>query len=324
MELYIDHMLINAPIEDILKKLREDCGGAYLHDIRRKYNNVAITCPFHSGGKEQHPSCSVFAVENDPKVFYGTVHCFACGVSIPLYALVGHCLGLSDTGGKEWLVENFGTATFEVGIPKLEKIDLNPPTPKYLDEGVLAEYDQYHPYMEYRHISRDVAKRFRVGYDKNYDAITFPVWDENNNLLMITSRSVKGKSFYIPEEVIKPVYLLNFIDDKAPFVIVVEGQIDALVAWSYGYPAIALFGCGTTDYQMNIINRSEIRNFVLMYDNDYHGRRGANRFKKLISKNRLVCDIVMPENKDVGGCSEDEFLDILRKNNIPLLDKKIE
>ena len=56
-----------------------------------------------------------------------------------------------------------------------------------------------------------------------------------------------------------------------------------------------------------------------MYDNDEAGRKGANKFKKLIRKDVFITDIIMPKGKDVADCSKEEFWDILRNNDI-LLD----
>lgn len=99
-----------------------------------------------------------------------------------------------------------------------------------------------------RHLTREVVDRFRIGYDKEKDAITFPVWDEKGNLVMITERSVTSKKFYIPSNTEKPVYLLNEVL-KCGYnkVYVVESQINCLTLWSWGYPSIALFGTGSKE-----------------------------------------------------------------------------
>ena len=106
------------------------------------------------------------------------------------------------------------------------------------------------------------------------------------------------------------------VKNKYNQVIVVESQINALVSYSYGFPAVALFGAGTTQNQIDELNKTNILHYILMYDNDEAGRKGASKFKKLIKKNAFITDIIMPKNKDVADCSKEEFWDILRKNNI--------
>lgn len=317
MELQIKNKIITAPIEDILKAVRAESNNGYLNYIGNiKNDNVAITCPFHKNGQEQHPSCHVYARHDNPNITFGTVHCFTCGKSVPLYALVGKCFDKDDEFGKQWLLDNFGnTITYDEEL--LPEIILDKPTKKYLDNSILSSYNYFHPYLESRHLKKEICEYFQVGYDKDTDCITFPVWDENSNLIGITRRSVVGKKYIIEGNIDKPIYLLNFIKQfKIDSVIVVEGQVDALRAWSNGYPAVALFGAGTTQHQIDLLNKSGIYHFILMYDNDVAGRKGAEKFKRLISKDRLVTDILMPPFKDVGDCSKEELEELLLKNDV--------
>lgn len=318
MDLIIKNRIIRTPMYDILQKLKQACKYDYFNYIgKQKGNDIKITCPWHKNGMESHPSCHVFCDYNDPKIYYGTVHCFTCGKQVPLYTMVGYCLDGDDDLGKEWLVNNFGDTFLDEGL-LLEEISFEKKNkPKYLDPSILEQYNYYHPYMTYRNLSNEVISCFKIGYDKNEDAITFPVWDINNNLLFITKRKVTSKMYILPEDIEKPVYLLNFVVGKNyPFVVVCEGQIDALVSWSYGIPAVSLFGAATTPYQINQLKKSGIINYVLMYDNDTAGRHGASRFKQMINKDSLVTDIIMPVGKDVGACTKEEFFEILRKNDV--------
>ena len=174
--------------------------------------------------------------------------------------------------------------------------------------------------MEQRHISKEIANKFEVKYCPEKECLVFPIRDKNGDIISATTRSVKNKTFHLGKNREKTIYLLNeCLKEKCNQVVVCEGQIDALVSWSYGVPAIALFGSGTTEKQMEELNKTDIMHYILMYDNDSAGRKGANRFKKMIKKSVFVTDIIMPINKDVADCSKEEFLDILRKNNI-LLD----
>lgn len=45
-----------------------------------------------------------------------------------------------------------------------------------------------------RKLSLDIIKKFDVGYDKNTDALTFPVY-VNNNCLFVAKRYIKYKRF---------------------------------------------------------------------------------------------------------------------------------
>lgn len=187
----------------------------------------------------------------------------------------------------------------------------------YLNEDILNKFQSWHPYIAQRHISKEIAERFQIKYDPATQTIVFPVKDVKNNLIFLTRRSIEGKKFYIDESASKTVYLLNeAVENKYNQVIVVESQINALVSYSYGFPAVALFGAGTTQNQIDELNKTNILHYILMYDNDEAGRKGANKFKKLIKKNTFITDIIMPKNKDVADCSKEEFWDILKNNNV--------
>jgi hypothetical protein len=92
-----------------------------------------------------------------------------------------------------------------------------------------------------------VVDEFGVGYDRYRQAITFPVYDEKERLVMITARSVHSKNFWIEEDKIKPVYLLfDLIKKGCTKAFICESQINALYLRSVlNLPSVALFGTGT-------------------------------------------------------------------------------
>lgn len=316
-DLIVDNHIIKKDIKNILGLLKSQSNNK-LNNINYKQNQVLITCPFHSDGQEKHPSCSIYIGEDDT-LLWGTFHCFTCGQKGSLIKFISSCLESSDYIAKEWLKNNFTTKIIPsvniddpINIKKQAKINKN-----YLNEDILNKFQSWHPYIEKRHISKEIAKRFELKYDPSNECIVFPVRDKEGNLLYLTRRSVNGKKFYIDSSANKVVYLLDeAIRNKYNQVIVVESQINALVAYSYGFPAVALFGAGTTENQIKELNSTNIISYILMYDNDEAGRKGANRFKKLIKKDVFITDIIMPKNKDVADCTKEEFLKILNENNV--------
>lgn len=311
MELIISNKVITASIPTILTTLKREINGRYLNYIGPdKGGDVAITCPWHKNGQENRPSCHVFSRRDDPHIYYGTSHCFTCGKKAPLYTLVGNCLGGDDELGKEWLLERFGD-TFIQQEELLPEIVIDKPTRKYLDSSILSEYNYYHPYMNKRGISKEVCDYFQVGYDRENDCITFPVWDENNNLVSITRRSVATKKFILEGNFDKPVYLLNFIKNfNYTTVYVVESQINCLTLWQWRYPAIALFGTGSKK-QYEILNKCGIRNYILCFDGDDAGRKGDKRFRDNIRNDVFVSSKILPEGKDVNDLKKKEFDSLL-------------
>ena len=300
----VNNKIITTPIETILKKVREDTGNRYLHDIQNGHSGLRITCPFHADGVEKNPDCFV-NVDQDSNL-YGVFHCFACGAKGYITDIINYCFGESGSFADNWLVDNFSSIFIEKQ-ELLPEISLKKETPIHLDESEIDKYKYFHPYMFQRKLTEDVIRKFSVGYDSRDDSIVFPVWDENSNLLFFTKRSVKGKNFFIPCGVIKPVYLLNFIiKEHITKVNVCESQINALYSWSMGYPAIALFGTGSKE-QYEILNKSGIRNYVLCFDGDLAGDKGIDNFKKNIRKDVIVVVKEIPRGKDLNDLTKNEF-----------------
>ena len=307
MELIIHNKIITASIPTILNTLKKEINGRYLDYIGPdKGDDIAITCPWHKDGHENRPSCHVFTKRDDPNIYYGTCHCFTCSKRLPLYSLVGHCLDGDDELGKEWLVERFGDVFYETE-ELLPEIILEKPDKHYLDNSILSAFNYYHSYLATRHLQPGVCQYFQVGYDKDTDCITFPIWDENDNLVSIARRSVKGKRFILEGNKDKPVYLLNFIKKfNYTTVYVCESQINALTLWQWGYPAVALIGTGSKK-QYEILKKSGIRNYILCLDGDEAGHKGTERFKANMNNDVFISVKHIPDGKDVNDLTKEEF-----------------
>ena len=310
MQLEVKGRLIDTPIKTILETIKRECPHPILHDIvdKERDKNVTITCPFHKNGAENKPSCHVFKEEDDPKITYGTVHCFTCGYSASLPQFVADCFGEEYSFGEQWLIERFGNILLQKNtlLPEI-RLDNSPKQVKGLSEEALAQYDYYHPYMYQRGLTKEVIDMFRVGYDSKRDAITFPVWDDKGIPLFVTARSVRDKKFYIPFEAEKPVYLLNFVKKWGiDSVYVAESQINTLVLWRWGYPSIGFFGTGDP-YQYNILKRSGIRSYTLCLDGDAAGDKGIARFKANMPEDVLITVKKIPRGRDVADLTKEQF-----------------
>ena len=313
MNLTIDKYIIDNDIENILRDIQHLCNNKYLKDIHRRGNNIAITCPHHKNGQESHPSCYVYASNKSDTIPFGYYRCFTCGEQGQLYKLVAMCLDISIEEGKQWLIDNY-SHTFSEEILDLPEINISKQSSnqQILDEAILDKYNEYHSYMFERGLTEEVIKQFRIGYDRESNAITFPVWNEHNQLIGITKRSVSTKYFYIPENMGKPVYLLNYVcNNNITEVVVCESQLDALKCWTWGIPAVALFGTGSKK-QYQILNKSGIRFYHLAFDGDLAGHHGAKRFIENIKNDVFIDVIKLPDGKDVNDISQEEFLSLPR------------
>lgn len=281
--------------------------------------NLMVSCPYHKGGQEQHPSMGITLEDirsNGKVIKSGTCHCFTCGVTKGFVEVVGNVFGGDKYYGEQWLLEKYGGGITDVNY-KLETLSLDKPKqPTYLDESVLNNYRYYHPYMYKRKLTNDVILKFEIGYNQATNSITFPIRDIKGGLIGISERNVENKSFHIPHLVDKPVYLLyNVLKDGYSTAYICESQINALTLWTYGYPAVALFGTGS-QYQYDILNKCGIRHFILCFDGDDAGYKGSVRFKKNINPYCIVESVTLPLNKDVNDLSREEFEHLLKDKKI--------
>ena len=311
MELVIKNKTINGNLRTILEKLKIDSKKFnLLSEMRESGDELIVTCPYHANGREKHPSGGFLNTRNNSKIQFGFFHCFACNHSSSLPQLVADFFDSDLETGKEWLYDNFGGDV--VSNVLNDPIELNKPkaATTSLNENILKEFNYYHPYMWQRKLTKGVVDTFKVGYDHVRNAITFPVWDEKNNLKFITARSVTSKKFWIPKEIDKRhiLYLLNFaINQNVPMVGITEAQIDALTCWGYNFPCCATLG-GISDEQIEILNKSGIRAFITMFDNDEYGEKFTKHFNKKIRKDVLVYNLKLPKGKkDINDLSLEEF-----------------
>lgn len=310
---------IHANVIDVLRKVRQETlwrGDMYLKDIHEEEPAIMVTCPFHKNHNENKPACGVFVTPY--KGFnIGDYHCFACGSKGSISRLVGACLGFTEDSAEEWLYNTFGGEKGEyLDLPKIE-IGVDRKPLRTISENKLKEFDFYHPYTDGRGLTRETIDKFRVGYDKLTDSITFPVWDEKGRLVAITERSVKGKRFNIPKSLDKPLYLLNFaLKENAKILMVTEGQIDALTAWQYGVPCCATIGT-PSDKQIDTLNKCGIRILISAFDNDESGEKFNKTLKKRIRDDILLYRMVFPNGKkDINELTKEEFISALEKIGI--------
>lgn len=322
MQLKIRNKVIATPIYNILCQLRSELNNGKLKTITDdKKRNVICNCISHKDGYETNPSMSVFNDLNDEEVEYGKCHCFTCGYTASLPQMVADVFNQPLEFGEDWLLDRFGDI-FVLEQEYLHPIDLYKKIkePDILAEESLTQFDYYHPYMWQRKLSKEVVDEFRVGYDKVREAITFPVYDEKRRLIMVTARSVNTKHFYIPDEVEKPVYLLyDLIQKGITTAFVFESQINTLYFRSLfpGYYSIGLFGTGSKT-QLETLKKSGIRNYILCFDGDEGGRKGATRFKRTMGNDVFISDIQMPWGKDANDFSKDELIEIFNRNGVQL------
>src|SRR5699024_12271850 len=95
------------------------------------------------------------------------------------------------------IVRNF--VSVEVEERKQLKLDMNRDNDvieqvEYIDDEQLEQYRYIHPYMYSRGLTDTIINYFDIGFDKKYNALTFPVKDTEGNVCLIQRRSEIGRA----------------------------------------------------------------------------------------------------------------------------------
>lgn len=328
-----------AEIRPILDRL-EMLGMIKQH--KQTGNYMTITCPFHGDGNEKHASCGVLLIDEirgGRKYPAGLFHCFTCHYSKDIAGAVKDLIKSHDVDAEniEWFKENvpgYGEMRHEdtdfllppesaeklLNSLTVDYINLlrNPGSNKFISEQELVKYRYTVPYMYERRLTDELIEKFDVGFQGDWippgrkravPCITFPVRDRYGRTLFIVRRSIEGKLFNYPEGVVKPVYGIFELPGNCRSVIICESIFNALTAWRYGKPAVALLGTGNS-YQIQQLKELGAREFVLCMDGDEAGQRATEKLYKQLRSTAIIWRMHMPDGKDINDCEEQEFLDL--------------
>lgn len=272
-------------------------------------DDISTQCPFHGMGNEQHPSFGI--CHNRAHPHYGKYHCFACGAKGTIISLVNH---LSDKNPSDRYGIDFINAVSDIEfIDRAGNISLSPREPvkpqAVTDVELLSYRTTSVPYLtEVRKIKPIIQRVFDTGFDTVTNSVTFPVKRVDGSVAFVVRRSIDKKWYNYPLGVDKPVYGVFEFNKIVPQdsifarrVVLVESIINSQTLWGYGIPAWAMLGTGSQT-QIDFLNRTDIREFLICFDGDKAGMNGAMKIKKQLKARSSI--IPMIPNADVNDLSE--------------------
>lgn len=295
---------------DVVNELKYDLAKnniSLFDTIKPMSKYISVTCPYHKSGHEKKPSAG-FRKDT------GYFSCFTCQEKHPLDEVIGYCFGKDNKFGIEWLQEHFSFDEYEENNRKIKTLftKKEKQTVTYITEEELKTYRMFHPYMFERKLTKDVVRKYDIGFDKITKCLTFPNKDEKGNVLFIAKRSVNSKFFNYPNNVEKPIYGLYEVKRDFPNtneLIVCESMLDALVFIVAGKPAVALNGTGSSE-QLQKLNALPYRKIILCTDMDEAGLKARNKIAKKL-KNKFIYEYILPEGrKDANDCSIEELKEL--------------
>jgi twinkle protein len=171
-----------------------------------------------------------------------------------------------------------------------------------------------------RLISPDTIRAFRVGQHKN--AIAFPSFGPDGELVMVKFRSLAEKKFRLSESNLKPcLFGWQAVPPTARSVVICEGEFDAMAWREYGFPALSVpFGGGNGAKQdwieHEIDNLERFDDVLLSMDMDDTGKKAVAEIVDRVGRHR--CRVVELPMKDANECllqgiSTSEIIGIMAK-----------
>ena len=159
-----------------------------------------------------------------------------------------------------------------------------------------------------------ISKKNGNLFDRFRDRLMFPIIDVRGNVIGFGGRIMKkddnaAKYLNSPETLIfnkrKNLFALNLAKKtKLPYLILVEGYMDAIALHQYGFDcAVASLGTALTEEHAALLTRYT-EQVVLIYDGDQAGQRATQRAIPMLEKAGLQVKVLqMKDAKD-----PDEFL----------------
>jgi len=173
----------------------------------------------------------------------------------------------------------------------------------------------------------DAIKIFKIGYTVEYDStyykmynnrLLIPVYDPYGKVVWIEGRRIDGiktKKYWRPSGVKKDRIVFNIhrlLLKEFRWAIVVEGIIDAILLWIWGFPAVCIFGSSISLEQSNQLMYFDA--LYLCFDNDEAGRIGYKAASKLfVGLGSELYHIPMPTGKDAADIGKEKFTKRLQR-----------
>lgn len=290
-------------IEDVLRELAPHA----LVDCKMSTNFVMVKCPFHGGGTERTPSCSVSRVK---PVFF----CHACNTGGNIQKFLRQ-LGTPKEMAKS-AIEKIHYDYSEFGDGKSGHsifTGANPFRGKFiLDDDILDGW-RLRPESLYRSgFTERTLRHFEVGVDHTMVRITFPLRNLYGELVGVSGRTMVAGlepryKIYSARDLarfgVSPEYATTSIKgavlwhahlvfpicfrDTVP-IIVTEGFKAAMWVWQAGFHnVVALVGSHLTKLQAELLARtaSEV---TLFLDNNEAGHEGTHAAGSLLVSKNIV------------------------------------
>ena len=159
-------------------------------------------------------------------------------------------------------------------------------------------------YAKTRGINTGTLEAYKVTLSEDEACARFPAY-HGDDVLMIKSVGIKRKGFHATKDAPKVLIGWQAVPDNARFVVITEGEWDALSYYQHGIPAMSMpFGAGTgakLDWLENELDRLDrFDDVYLSMDMDEAGQATLPELIDRIGRHR--CRVIQLPMKDANEC----------------------
>lgn len=196
------------------------------------------------------------------------------------------------------------------------------PDPGKVDDFIL-DLQSCQEAKDYLMVSRgyteDTIKHFKLGYDKDKEAITIPMY-KNGELINIKYRYLRPERNKYTSERNAETWLFNdeglTTGKSKDGVLVVEGEFDLISIWQSGIHNVISVGAGKDSYGVWIELLDRVGRVYLAFDNDDGGRTSSRKFAERVGLEKTF-EVIYPKGiKDANEFflkhTKDDFINILK------------
>jgi hypothetical protein len=264
--------------------------------VRRNGDKATALCPYHP---DKNASLSLKQADDGTTLVY----CFAGCATEDVLASIG--LKMSD-------LRNGTNGNGSNPQPKAPPIP-EEARPLEITEGevdlmvaALQENSAAQEYLNSRGISTDVASRLRFGYASKYfvesgelPAISMPDF-RDGKLIGVKYRSIEGRAFsYARGSSQAGLFNRDGLDPYATAAYVFEGPLDAALAMTFGFNAVALNSATAKLTPADYTALKRYRRAYLVGDMDAAGQKAMDALAQALPP-ELVSRVRLPGVKDIG------------------------
>lgn len=283
--------------------------SAGVQGLRDGRKEVEGLCPSPTHN-DTHPSWSINKIT-------GLHHCFSCGFSGSLTALLVELTGVAPPDLENQLkTQGFLRQMQRVRAEPEQVID---PVLPYLNEWALLNelLDVPAKLLALRRLARHAVDAYQVRWQPDTKVWVLPLRDPSSGELLGAQLRKVGSVLTQPKGLPKSTTLFGY-QQAYPFdyCVLVESPLDAVRLFGLGIPAIASLGSWVSAEQVRLMARAFAAVYVAL-DNDKAGHDGAAQCTSMLRRSKCAAipwryDGLVDEDgkpaKDVGDVASDDAL----------------